>query len=262
MQHAIAHMLGGSYGVEHGTAHAVVLPYVTDHLSERAPVARWPHRRRRRHRRSGRLPLGSEHPRRTAGAADRRRVLRRGRRPRRPSRPRPTAGRPIRTSTTPAAPETRRPSPTPRCGPSCGPPSPVDDPAARDEGLPGRRGGRTRRRSAAAPARPMGDRRIALVCSRLGPASTIGSTADDAVVSLRFTREIPRPAVPPAAGARRGSRPDRLRGAVAGDQLGGQRRRTRGADRGVRPGPPAGVGDPCHGAAGVVRSAGLAVALP
>ena len=32
MQHAIAHMLGGSFGVEHGVAHAVVLPYVTAHL--------------------------------------------------------------------------------------------------------------------------------------------------------------------------------------------------------------------------------------
>jgi alcohol dehydrogenase class IV len=39
LQHAIAHMLGGSFGVEHGTAHAVVLPYVTAHLMERAPEA-------------------------------------------------------------------------------------------------------------------------------------------------------------------------------------------------------------------------------
>jgi maleylacetate reductase len=37
LQHAIAHMLGGSFGVEHGTAHAVVLPYVTAHLVECAP---------------------------------------------------------------------------------------------------------------------------------------------------------------------------------------------------------------------------------
>ena len=39
LQHAIAHMLGGSFGVEHGTAHAVVLPYVTGHLVQRAPQA-------------------------------------------------------------------------------------------------------------------------------------------------------------------------------------------------------------------------------
>jgi alcohol dehydrogenase class IV len=37
LQHAIAHMLGGSFGVEHGVAHAVVLPYVTAHLTEVAP---------------------------------------------------------------------------------------------------------------------------------------------------------------------------------------------------------------------------------
>jgi maleylacetate reductase len=39
LQHAIAHTLGGSFDVEHGAAHAVVLPYVTAHLVERAPRA-------------------------------------------------------------------------------------------------------------------------------------------------------------------------------------------------------------------------------
>lgn len=39
LQHAIAHTLGGSFDVEHGAAHAVVLPYVTAHLVHRAPRA-------------------------------------------------------------------------------------------------------------------------------------------------------------------------------------------------------------------------------